>query len=187
MRRLVSILLYTAVAAQSLALEAPDISAGDTIVIRAEKAWETRNNEGRALHFEGRFRLLAPDWFVESADAVLYGDVDDPNRIEVAGTPARLWMVDANGATEIDATARNITYFRRSNRLLLEGDALLREGTNSMRSSSIDYDLKDARLLATGVGGVEIVATPKRNGPKRDGPKGDDLSNQPITTGPAND
>lgn len=155
------------------ALEAPDLDDGETMVIRADEAWETRATQPdgskgpRALHFKGNFRLDAPDWFVRAETATLFGAVDNPERIKVTGgadgKPARVWMIDENGAKEVDATAREIEYFRHNDRLKLQGDALLEEQRNTLRSSSIDYDLNERRLVATGKGGVEIITMPNRD------------------------
>jgi len=153
------------------AIEAPDLDDGETMIIRAEQAWETREtlpdgNKGpRSLHFKGNFRLDAPDWFIRADSAILFGDVADPQSIAVEGTqktPARVWMIDENGDLEVDATADQIEYFRHNDRLKLSGNAVLEEQRNKLRSSSIDYDLNERRLVATGKGGVEIVTQPSR-------------------------
>jgi|GEM_PF-4728578 len=118
----------------TLAVEAPDLDDGETLVIRADQAWETRDtledgSKGpRSLHFKGNFRLD--------------------------------WMVDENGDLEVDAKANQVEYFRHNDRLKLTGNAVLEEQRNTLRSSSIDYDLKERRLVATGSGGVEIVTQP---------------------------
>lgn len=156
-------------ATAAYAIEAPDLEAGETMVIKADQAWETRETpkDGsamvRSLHFKGNFRLDAPDWFIRADAATLYGAVDDPKSIAVSGNPARVWMIDENGATEVDATAANIEYFRHNDRLKLNGNAVLEEQRNTLRSSSIDYDLNARRLVATGKGGVEIVTMPNRD------------------------
>jgi len=161
-------LLLAFLASTSEAIEAPDLDAGETMVIRADQAWETREvpegggPEVRSLHFKGNFQLDAPDWFIRADSATLFGAVDDPKSIAVSGTPARVWMIDENGATEVDATAGNIEYFRHNDRLKLQGDAVLEEQRNTLRSSSIDYDLNERRLVATGKGGVQIVTQPSR-------------------------
>lgn len=153
----------------TLAIEAPDLDDGETLVIRADQAWETRDtledgSKGpRSLHFKGNFRLDAPDWFIRADSATLFGDVADPKSISVEGTqetPARVWMVDENGDLEVDAKANQVEYFRHNDRLKLTGNAVLEEQRNTLRSSSIDYDLKERRLVATGSGGVEIVTQP---------------------------
>lgn len=160
--------LLALLASASEAIEAPDLDAGETMVIRADQAWETRQvpedggPEVRSLHFKGNFQLDAPDWFIRADSATLFGAVDDPKSIAVIGKPARVWMVDENGATEVDATAGNIEYFRHNDRLKLQGDAVLEEQRNTLRSSSIDYDLNERRLVATGKGGVQIVTQPSR-------------------------
>ena len=162
------ILLLVLLATASGAIEAPDLESGETMIIRADQAWETRevpedgSPEVRSLHFKGNFQLDAPDWFIRADSATLYGAVDDPKSIAVSGTPARVWMIDENGATEVDATAGNIEYFRHNDRLKLQGDAVLEEQRNTLRSSSIDYDLSERRLVATGKGGVQIVTQPSR-------------------------
>lgn len=172
-----AIFLYVLGSLQGQAIEVPDIDPGETIVIRADAARETRGDrdntaasqttgsqpDERALHFDGNFSLEAPDWFVTSDTAVLYGDVDDPIRLEVEGAPARVWTLDEQGNLEVDATAKVIKYFRHNDRLVLSGDAELVEQGNRLRSSSIDYDLAERRLVATGKGGVQIIAQPNRD------------------------
>ncbi|MEM7217752.1 MAG: LptA/OstA family protein [Pseudomonadota bacterium] len=144
------------------AIEPPDLDSGDIVVIRADRAWETRDERGRALHFEGNFSLDAPDWFVRSETAEVRGDLDDPNSVTLGGAPARLWMLDEAGETNVEATAGQIIYLRAGERLKLERDAVLIDERNTLRSSSLEYDLDKRVLVGTGSGGVEIVAEPKR-------------------------
>ena len=71
-------------------------------------------------------------------------------------------MIDETGEIEVDAKADQVEYFRHNDRLKLSGNAVLEEQRNTLRSSSIDYDLTERRLVATGSGGVEIVTQPNR-------------------------
>ena len=190
--RWISLLFACIPASVALAIEAPDLDPGETMVIRAEKAWETRNpqTDERTLHFEGNFRLDAPDWFIRADSATLLGAVADPTSIAVVGSPARVWMIDETGVREVDATAKTIEYFRHNDRLKLIGDAVLEEQRNTLRSSSIDYDLNQRRLVATGKGGVEITTMPSRKtnpDPVAAETTGDETSAGAATTAPSDD
>ena len=59
----------------------------ETIVIRADRAWEEADGS-QVLHFAGNFELISPDGQLRSDEADFFGPLDDPTRIIARGVPA---------------------------------------------------------------------------------------------------
>ena len=134
-----------------------EASAGgdrETIVIRADRAWEEADG-GQVLHFAGNFELISPEWELRSEEADLYGSLDDPTRIVARGAPAFLTIRD--GETTIEGEGLVIEYQRDEDVLILRDQARLAGGDVSMSSSEIVYDVGGERLRSSGTDGVEMV------------------------------
>lgn len=135
--------------------ETADATAGkETIVIRADRAWE-EPDAGEVLHFAGNFELISPDWQVRSDEADLHGPLDDPNRIVARGSPAYLTIVD--GEQTIKGHGGVVEYQRDADILILRDNAQLAGDDVSMKSSEIIYDLGAERLRSSGTDGVEMI------------------------------
>ncbi len=132
----------------------PVVPDKETIVIRADRAWEEPDG-GQVLHFAGNFELLSPDWELRSDEADLYGPLDDPTRIVARGSPAFLRILD--GEETIDGQGRVIEYQRDTDVLVLMEDAELKGDDISLTSSEIVFDVGAERLRSSGTDGVEMV------------------------------
>ena len=133
----------------------PDrLTEKETIVIRADRAWEEPDSD-EVLHFAGHFELISPDWELRSDEADLYGPLDDPLRIVARGAPARLNIID--GDETISGEGGVIEYQRDTDILILRENAHLGGEDISLKSSEIVYDVGAERLRSSGTDGVEMV------------------------------
>ena len=158
--RLVALPLYV-LSARALAAEAGSSASTDnastdkeTIVIRADRAWEEADGN-QVLHFAGNFELISPEWELRSDEADLYGPLDDPDRIVARGAPAYLTILD--GDRTIEGEGLVIEYKRDEDVLVLREDAHLAGDDISMSSSEIVFDVGAERLRSSGTDGVEMV------------------------------
>ena len=129
------------------------------IVIRADRAWEGDGNEaggdGDVLYLEGNFEMSSSAWRVTARDAEVHGPVENPERVVVSGTPARIFF-DNEGST-ITGRGGRIVYRYREEVLELYDDAALEGEDVSVASSVIVYDLRNERLRSSGSDGVEVI------------------------------
>ena len=136
-------------------VQAADMPADkETIVIRADRAWEEPDG-GQVLHFAGNFELISPEWELRSDEADLHGPLDDPTRIVARGAPAFLTIID--GEETIEGEGRVIEYQRDADVLILTEDAQLKGEDISLSSSEIVFDVAAERLRSSGSDGVEMV------------------------------
>jgi lipopolysaccharide transport protein LptA len=126
----------------------------ETIVIRADRAWEEADG-GQVLHFAGNFELISPEWELRSDEAELYGPLDDPIRIVARGAPAYLTILDEERTIEGEGLV--IEYQRDEDVLILRQNAKLSGDDISMTSSEITFDVAEERLRSSGTDGVEMV------------------------------
>jgi len=114
------------------------------------------------IHFEGGFELQAKDWYLSSDQATLYGKLDDPETVEITGSPA-LILVNSQiqgRYSVVNGAASRIVYQRDSNSIRLEGNATLSRDGHTMAGGEIEYDIKEDLLSAGGDGGVHIRVNP---------------------------
>ena len=126
----------------------------ESIVIRADRAWEEPDNAD-VLHFAGNFVLLSPDWELRSDEADLYGELDDPTRIVARGSPALLTLFDEED--RILGEGGEIDYQRHAELLILRENARLTSDELTMKSSEIVWDVAAEQLRSSGEEGVEMV------------------------------
>ena len=136
-------------------------SAGDTISIQAEKAWEDEAPD--TIHFSGQFELKARDWYLSADQATLYGNLDDPETAILTGSPANIQLetVSDDRLETITGKADRIVYQRLTNSIRLVGGASLSRDGQTMQSEEIEYDIDQDRILAGGGQGVHIRVKPE--------------------------
>ena len=152
------IILLAAIPAWLHAAELPALDAQDTIVVKADQAWESADSE--VLNFQGNFQLNAPHYFVSSVTAELHGDVDDPTIIIATGQPVKFWVEDDESHERTYGEALRLEYNLEKNVIKLTGNAVIHDEQTVMRSGQLEYDTKARRLVGTGQGGIEIVTQP---------------------------
>lgn len=136
------------------------IPPAERMSIRSDEAWE--DPEPGIIHFNGRFRLEAVDWSVAADSATLYGNLDDPETVTLAGTPARFRiLVETAGVRKwVQGNAARIVLERHREVLRMENDARLEWGENVIRGAEIVYDLENDTFSAGGSEGVRILVPP---------------------------
>ncbi|MEH6635913.1 MAG: LptA/OstA family protein [Halioglobus sp.] len=142
-----------------------EFSSDDIVTVTAERAWEA--DEVDVVHFSGHFEMRAPDWSLSGDTAVVYGNLDNPDRVVVEGSPAKIsFLRDAqeneSSATQerVDGTASIIEYFRATDKLKISGAATLTRKDSILNSEIIEYDVNTDRYYASGEGGIDIQFTP---------------------------
>ena len=130
----------------------------DMVAIRADQGWE--DEEPNIVHFEGHFEMHVRDWQVMADQAILYGKLDDPERLVAQGAPVRfeVSLVEGNRSEMVLGEAREVVYERETRSIHLNGGARLVQGENVLQSSIIEYDIKSGRFRAKGEAGVQITA-----------------------------
>jgi lipopolysaccharide transport protein LptA len=149
------------------AAEGLEFSDGDIIIVTAQRAWEA--DAADVVHFSGRFELHAPDWTLAGDSAVVYGKLDDPERVVVEGAPARIAFLrkaepaDGSAAEDerIDGSAATVEYFRATDKLKMRGGASLTRKDSTLASEIIEYDVDADRYSAGGDGGINIQFNPE--------------------------
>jgi lipopolysaccharide transport protein LptA len=136
-------------------------SAGDTISIQAENAWEDVAPD--TIHFSGHFELKAHDWYLSADRATLYGKLDDPDTAIMTGSPANIQLETVSGdrIDTITGKASRIVYQRVTNSISLVGGASLSRAGQTMQSEEIEYDIDRDLILAGGSQGVHISVKPE--------------------------
>jgi len=140
----------------------PGFSSGDTLTIRASEAW--MDEQPDIMHFSGGFELRANDWYLSSDQATLYGNVDDPETVILTGAPAVI-LIDAvvlGHPSPVNGEARQITYQRNSNTIVMQGDASLSRDGHTLNGGEIRYNIGNDLLSAGGLGGVHIKVLPEK-------------------------
>jgi lipopolysaccharide transport protein LptA len=144
-----------------------DFSSDDTVTITAQKAWEA--DEADVIHFSGQFILRAPDWYSSADTAVVYGKLDNPDKLILEGKPAKIFFLRETGedaeepdpAESVEGEASTIEYFRATNKLVMRGAATLKRKDNMLTSEVIEYDVDSDRYSASGEGGINILFNPE--------------------------
>ena len=134
------------------------IRSEDMVVVHADQAWE--EPEPETLRFAGHFEMRVRDWVFNADSATLHGTLDNPRRVELRGSPARLDLSGPEPGDVIRAQAQEIVYEREQGSVQLLGNAELEQGDNRLHSSRIDYDINSDRVRAAGVTGVQIRIRP---------------------------
>ena len=167
-------LLAAMLACSSSQAEGLRFSKDDSVTVTAERAWEA--DELDVVHFSGGFTLRGPDWSLQGDTAVVYGKLDDPDKVVVKGTPARISFLRQDTTTEagteqgttdkaieedrVDGSARVVQYFRATDKLSMEGAATLSRKDSTLVSESIEYDVDTDRYSASGQGGINLLFDP---------------------------
>jgi len=139
-------------------------SSGDTITIRSAEARMDELSD--IIHFGGGFEIRANDFYLLSEEASLYGKLDDPETIEVTGSPATIRVdtlaqgQDQSQTSTITGQAMRIIYQRNTSSILMEGDASLSRDGHTMSGGEIEYDIKEDHLRAGGAERVHIRVIP---------------------------
>jgi len=160
--------IATSVLALSTGLDAGadvlQLSNDTIIVVSADESWEELEENVR--HFRGNFEIRTPDWAVSADQAVVYGRLDDPERVVADGSPVRFYFENSDSETNAptEAEGRHLEYEKESGLLRLFGDAKIADDRRLMQSSEMQYDTVQKKLLAGGPEGVKVTVKPDDSG-----------------------
>jgi lipopolysaccharide transport protein LptA len=157
LRKLVRYLLLLLASAGCLA--APVVDGGFEILsVVADRASEDPGRD--AMMLAGHLRLETREWILVAEQAVVHGPANRPLSVRLEGSPVRLRGIVTEGDEALEASAPVIEYDRSGNSLLLSGGAVLRQGQQTLRSETIEYDIESGRFQARGGEGVAIEVPP---------------------------
>ena len=139
-------------------------NSDDTIMITAERGWE--GDEANIIHFSGNFALQAPDWSMAGDTAVVYGKIDNPDRVVVEGSPARILFLrnddeNADEQDKVEGAANSIEYLRATDKLIMRGNVSLFRQDSELTGQMIEYEVDTDRYSATGESGINFQFNPK--------------------------
>lgn len=149
--------------------DALDFSSDDTITITADRGWE--GEDADVIHFAGNFKLYAPDWSMAGDTAVVYGKLDNPDKVIVKGGPATVSFLRkdddqpnaADAPEKVTGVADVVEYHRAADQLTMRGTANLIRKESTLTSQIIEYDVETDRYSASGEGGIDIQYNPEEN------------------------
>lgn len=144
-------------------------NSDDTVTVTAERAWEA--DEADVIHFSGQFEMRASDWSLLGDTAVVYGKLDNPDRVVVEGKPARISFLrdsDDDAGTDdpaerVDGAALFVEYFRATDKLFMRGGASLIRKDSTLVSDVVEYNIGADRYSASGEGGINVQFNPDDN------------------------
>jgi lipopolysaccharide transport protein LptA len=131
-------------------------SSEDTLTIHSSEARMDEVDD--VIHFAGGFELRANDWYLLAEQASLYGKLDDPETVIIAGDPAVIGVnaVLRGRASMVNGTARRIVYDRNANTIRMEGNATLSRDGHTLNGGEIEYHIGNDKLSAGGLDGIHI-------------------------------
>ena len=137
---------------------------GEPLLVRADRAWEPAPDAAGGddvLHLEGNFEMRGSDWWLTADTARVYGPVEDPERLVVLGSPARVSVVRSNGE-RASGSGQRIVYWRQRELVEVHGAAAFAAGDLAMTSARIIYDLDAERLKSVGDAGITFTVQDER-------------------------
>jgi lipopolysaccharide transport protein LptA len=101
--------------------------------------------------------------------AVVYGKLDNPDRVVVEGNPARISFLRAENENsagddaeeQINGSANILEYLRATDTLIMRGAASLARKDNTVAGEIIEYNVDTDRYAAGGRGGINVQFNPE--------------------------
>ena len=143
-----------------LAIEPLKPGKDDTIIVRADLAWEDPDDS--ISYYRGDFELSTPDWSVQAAEATIFGPLNNPDRVLLSGEPARIWISQPEKSKVVEGVGTKIEYLLTTDSVTLSGGAELRDGENTINSESIHYDVEADSYSAGQTGRVKVSISPDK-------------------------
>jgi lipopolysaccharide transport protein LptA len=137
------------------------ISSEEMVSIHADQGWE--DIEPDTVHFSGHFEMHVGDARFTADRATVHGPLENPDRLVLQGSPARLSLFHTQNdrVKAIQAEAEDIAYEREAALVRLTGAARLTEGDSVLLSHDIEYDISTDRFNTQGRTSVQINVHPK--------------------------
>lgn len=139
------------------------IVAAGVMVARAQSTGETVITSERLTYdyqrstavFEGNVDVVDPQLRMKADKVnVIFDGTNSVKSVAAVGN-VRLWYQDKTG------TCKKALYLARTGEVVLEGDAVLNSGTDSVRSEEITFWLNDDRVTCQGEQGVRMIIHPQ--------------------------
>ena len=128
----------------------------ETIVARAQEAWESDN--GDTMFIRGDLELRGTRWRIHADTAQVEGKLGKPDRVVVDGSPARIVVTPDDDGLPFEGQSRHLEFQPQAKTVKLDGAATIIRGQQSITSESISYEL-DRRTFAAGARGRVKVVT----------------------------
>jgi lipopolysaccharide transport protein LptA len=145
-------------AAVAVADEGAGAVLHDTIIARAEEAWQS--DAGDAMYFRGGLELRGSKWRIMADRARIEGKLADPGLVVVEGDPARIVVSGGKDGEPFEGHSRHLEFEPGTETVRLAGGARIVKGRQSISSESIEYLLARDVFAAGSHGRVRVVTTP---------------------------
>lgn len=152
----IALLWLMAVGVDAQADDAHDLQ--DTVIARAEEAWETDN--GDVMFIRGDLQLRGSHWRIHADTARVEGKLGDPTRVVVDGAPARIIVTGDDFSEPLEGRSTHLDFDPKAKLMRLEGAATIVKGKESISSESIRYSLDRKTFEAGTHGRVKVVTAP---------------------------
>ena len=129
----------------------------DTVIARAEEAWESDN--GDVMFIRGDLQLRGSHWQIRADTARVEGKLGSPTRVVVDGNPARI-IVTGDDSQPLEGRSQHLDFDPPAKLMRLEGAAMIVKGKESISSESIRYSLDRKTFEAGTHGRVKVVTAP---------------------------
>lgn len=133
----------------------------DTVIARAEEAWESDN--GDVMFIRGDLQLRGSHWRIHADTARVEGKLGSPSRVVVDGNPARIIVTGDDQSQPLEGRSTHLDFDPKAKLMRLEGAAMIVKGKESISSESIRYSLDRKTFEAGTHGRVRVVTAPHRN------------------------
>lgn len=133
----------------------------DTVVARAQEAWESDN--GEIMFIRGDLQLRGSHWRIHADTARVEGKLGSPARVVVDGNPARIIVTGDDATQTLEGRSQHLDFDPRAKLMRLEGAAMIVKGQESISSESIRYSLDRKTFEAGTHGRVKVVTAPHSN------------------------
>lgn len=125
------------------------LPTGRPIIIRADAV--TADPDRDVTSFRGHFEVEGTDWPLAAETAVVYGPLEQPDRVIVTGKPARVWIKRKGVERAIAAVADEIEYLRQPEVLYLRGNARVQRGDRvTLEGDHFQYDIAGGEIVRSG-------------------------------------
>ncbi len=131
----------------------------DTVIARAQEAWESDN--GDTIFIRGDLQLRGSRWHIYADTARVEGKLGDPARVVVDGSPARIVVRHDATGQPLEGRSRHLEFNPRTKFMRLDGAATVVRGQDSISSESIRYSLERNTFEAGSHGRVKVITGPR--------------------------
>ncbi len=128
----------------------------DTVIARAQEAWESDN--GDTMFIRGDLQLRGSHWHIYADTARVEGKLGDPVRVVVDGSPARIVISRDGDAEPLEGRSHHLEFDPRAKIMRLDGAATVVKGQDSISSESMRYSLDRNTFKAGSHGRVKVVS-----------------------------